>query len=60
MPSEKAKENKTLVAQCIACGKSVSTELMHGLLIERAGRRTTVPLCDACREQGWQALGDSG
>ncbi len=55
MPSEKAKENKTLVAQCSACGKSVSAELIHGVLVERAGRRTAIPICDACREHGWQA-----
>jgi hypothetical protein len=54
MPSEKAKENKTLVGQCLACGKSLSTELIHGVLIERQGRRTTTPICDACRAQGWQ------
>lgn len=54
MPSEKAKENKTLTAQCAACAKTVSTELIHGVLIERNGKRTTVPVCDACREEGWQ------
>jgi hypothetical protein len=54
MPSEKAKENKTLTAQCAACAKTVSTELIHGVLIERNGKRATVPVCDACREKGWQ------
>jgi hypothetical protein len=54
MPSEKAKENKTLTAQCAACGKTVSTELIHGVLKERAGRRSTVPVCDDCRTKGWQ------
>jgi hypothetical protein len=54
MPSEKAKENKTLSAQCSACGKTVSTELIHGVLIERNGKRTTVPVCDDCRLKGWQ------
>ncbi len=54
MASEKAKENKTLVAQCSACGKSVSTELIHGVLVERNGRRTLVSVCDECREKGWQ------
>ncbi len=53
MPSEKAKENKTLAAQCSACGKSVSAELIHGVLIERDGRRVIVPVCDECREKGW-------
>ena len=54
MPSEKAKENKTLVAQCTACGKSVSTELIHGVMIERDGKRATIAICDDCRQQGWQ------
>jgi uncharacterized protein with PIN domain len=54
MPSEKAKENKTLTAQCSACGKTLSTELIHGVVIERNHRRTTLPVCDACRQQGWQ------
>jgi len=54
MPSEKAKENKTLISQCAACGKLVSTELIHGVAVERAGKRTLVPVCDACRAKGWQ------
>jgi hypothetical protein len=54
MPSERAKENKTLVAQCSACGKTLSAELIQGVLVERDGKRATVPVCDACREQGWQ------
>jgi hypothetical protein len=54
MPSEKAKENKTLVAQCSVCGKTASAELIHGVLIEQDGKRATVPVCDACREKGWQ------
>jgi hypothetical protein len=54
MPSEKAKENKTLVAQCTACGKTLSAELIHGLLVEQNGKRATVPVCDGCRETGWQ------
>jgi uncharacterized protein with PIN domain len=54
MPSDKAKENKTLVAQCSACGKTLSTELIRGVLVERNGKRTTVPVCDDCRAKGWQ------
>ena len=54
MPSEKAKENKTLTAQCTACGKALSTELIHAVVIERNHRRTAVPVCDACRQKGWQ------
>jgi hypothetical protein len=58
MPSEKAKENKTLAAQCAACGKSASAELIHGVLIERNGRRSTIPVCDDCRAKGWQPPAD--
>jgi NAD-dependent SIR2 family protein deacetylase len=54
MPSEKAKENKTLTAQCTACGKTISAELIHGVSVERNGRRATVPVCDDCRQKGWQ------
>jgi hypothetical protein len=59
MPSEKAKENKTLTAQCCACGKAASTELIHGVLIERNGKRSTVPICDDCRTKGWQPPAES-
>ena len=58
MPSEKAKENKTLVAQCTACGKTVSTELIHGILVEHDGKRMTISVCDTCREKGWQPPAD--
>ncbi len=54
MPSEKAKENKTLAAQCTACGKTVSAELIHGILVERNGKRATIAVCDECRHKGWQ------
>jgi hypothetical protein len=54
MPSEKAKENKTLTAQCSACGRSVSTELIHGVFIEHNGKRGVVAVCDDCRGKGWQ------
>jgi uncharacterized protein with PIN domain len=60
MPSEKAKENKTLTAQCSACGKTLSAELIHGVVIERDHRRTTVPVCDACRQAGWQPAAQVG
>ena len=59
MASEKAKENKTLVAQCSACGKTLSAELIHGLLVEHNGKRATVPVCDDCRETGWQPAAQS-
>jgi hypothetical protein len=54
MPSEKAKENKTLVAECRACGKTLSAELVHGVSVRRNGKRATVPVCDACRQSGWE------
>jgi len=54
MAGEKAKENKTLVAQCGACGKTLSVELIHGVLVEHNGKRATGPVCDDCREKGWQ------
>jgi len=54
MPSEKAKENKTLMARCSACEKTVSAELIHGVFIERNGRRMSVAVCDDCRTKGWQ------
>ena len=56
MASEKAKENKTLVAQCRACGKTLSAELIHGMLVEHNGKHITVPVCDECREAGWQPV----
>jgi len=59
MPSEKAKENKTLVAECAACGSKLSTELIHGVRIERGGHATTVPVCDACRKKGWTPPSES-
>jgi len=54
MPSEKAKENKTLTAQCTACGKTMSTELIQGMIVGENHRRTVVPVCDTCRQKGWQ------
>jgi uncharacterized protein with PIN domain len=59
MPSEKAKENKTLVAQCTACGKTISTELVHAVMVRHGHRRTGVPVCDECRRKGWQPPLDS-
>jgi hypothetical protein len=59
MPSEKAKENKTLVAQCMACGKVVSTELVHAVVVQRNRKRVSIPICDACRTKGWQPPAES-
>jgi len=53
MPSEKAKENKLLVAQCAACQRVVSVELMTATVIRRKGHAYSVPVCDDCRAKGW-------
>jgi hypothetical protein len=53
MAGEKAKENKTLVATCAGCGKTLSTELLYGIVTGRGRVRTVVGVCQACRDQGW-------
>ena len=53
MPSEKAKENKQLVAVCAACGKQLSTELLTGLVVGTGRARRIVAVCDPCRQKGW-------
>ncbi|GIW40147.1 MAG: hypothetical protein KatS3mg076_0724 [Candidatus Binatia bacterium] len=54
MPSEKAKENKTLVAPCAACGRILSTELLVGIVLRRDGKRELVAVCEDCRSKGWE------
>ena len=54
MPSEKAKENKALVAQCAACEKKFSVELMSGVVVRNGHRRTTVAVCESCIAKGWK------
>lgn len=53
MPSEKAKENKTLTSTCAGCGKAFSTEMLRGIVEGVARHRKIVPLCDACIAKGW-------
>ncbi len=53
MPSEKAKENKQLVALCAACQKVVSVELMTATILRRKGHAVSIPVCDDCRAKGW-------
>ena len=53
MPSEKAKENKRLVAVCAGCAKEMSTELLNGVVVGSGRHRRIVPVCDACRAKGW-------
>ena len=54
MAGEKAKENKALVAQCAACEKVASVELMRGVMVRKNGRRTTVSVCEPCFAKGWR------
>ncbi len=60
MPSEKAKENKALVATCAACQKAVSTEMMVALTGNDDGKRRQFPVCVACADKGWRPPGFSG
>jgi len=53
MPSEKAKENKKLVASCAGCGKTLSTELLTGIVVGVPPKRRLVAVCQACLEKGW-------
>lgn len=60
MPSEKAKENKALVALCVACQKSCSTEVMVGLSGRDNGRPRQYSVCVACADRGWRPPGFTG
>jgi uncharacterized protein with PIN domain len=53
MAGEKAQENKTLTSVCAGCGKTLSTELLHGVVVGRARQRRMVAICQACRDKGW-------
>ncbi len=55
MPSEKAKENKTLTATCAACGTSTSTEMLHGKVLGHGRDRRIVAICEPCLAKGWSA-----
>ncbi len=55
MPSEKAKENKTLTSTCAVCGQSFSTELLRGMVVGTHRDRRIVPLCEPCLAKGWPA-----
>lgn len=59
MPSEKAKENKTLAATCSGCGKSVSVELARGVVTGKGRSRTIVSVCDDCYGKGWRPSSES-
>lgn len=60
MPSDKARENKALVATCVACGKSVSTESMVSLTGRENGTVAGYTVCVACANKGWRPPGFAG
>jgi len=60
MPSEKAKDNKALVATCAACQKSFSPEVMVSLPGLDGGRSKHYAVCVACADQGWRPPGFTG
>src|SRR5260370_42568237 len=60
MPSEKAKGNKALVATCVACQKSLSTEVMVSLTSREDGRPKQFTVCIPCANGGWRPPGFSG
>ena len=60
MPSEKAKDNKALVATCAACNKILSTELMVSLAGRENGRAQQFAVCIACADSGWRPPGFNG
>jgi hypothetical protein len=60
MPSEKAKDNKALIATCVACNKTVSTELMVALTGRENGRSHSFPVCVNCADAGWRPPGFVG
>ena len=60
MPSNKAKENKALVATCVACNKPVSTESAVALMGAEEGRRKQYVACVPCANQGWRPPGFAG
>lgn len=60
MPSEKAKDNKALVAPCASCNKVQSTEMMMSLAGRVDGRLRYFAVCIACADEGWRPPGFSG
>jgi hypothetical protein len=55
MAGEKAKENKRLTAQCAACEKLMSVELLTGKVSGEGRQRRIVAVCQACLDKGWSA-----
>ena len=60
MPSEKAKENKTLVATCAACNKPVSVETAVSLRGREEGVARNWTVCVPCANKGWRPPGFAG
>ena len=60
MPSEKAKDNKALVAPCTACNKILSTELMVSLAGRENDRLKQFAVCIICADGGWRPPGFDG
>ncbi|MGH7863946.1 MAG: hypothetical protein ACREQB_03080 [Candidatus Binataceae bacterium] len=60
MSSEKAKENKSLQAICVACQKRYSTESMVSLTGRDDGRLRSYSVCIPCANQGWRPPGFAG
>ena len=60
MPSDKAKQNKALVAICAAHNKPVSTESAVALMGIEDGRRKQFIVCNACANKGWRPPGFTG
>jgi hypothetical protein len=55
MPSERAKENKTLTATCASCGKSLSTEMLVGVAVGRGRDAHIAAVCQPCLDKGYKA-----
>lgn len=54
MPSERAKENKTLTAPCASCGKTFSTEMLSGVMVGYGRTANLVAVCEGCVAKGWK------
>jgi hypothetical protein len=61
MPSAfSAKDNKSLIATCIACEETTPTALMVSLTGSQGSRLTYSSVCLLCAGKGWRPPGFSG
>ena len=60
MPSDKAKQNKALMATCVACNKPVSTESAVSLTGIEDGHHKQFVVCNVCANKGWRPPGFAG